>query len=862
MSLGRAVLELSTANGAVFFSDLEKAKAGARDMGKSWQSSSRQIEGGAKSSQQSLRALFTEVGSLDKRLSLMAVSAGAAIGTMATALLQQGVSSLVAFGREAFTSAGQIVDLRNKTGLSTATIQRMQYVADQTGTSLDAMTDSAFKLGIRLNGGSASVRSAAEALRLEWDKLQKMRPDEQFETVVEALSKVENAQQRNRIGTELFGKSFAGIAAVVKEGYEDIAKAANVSTDAQLESLDRAGDAWDAWVRNRKANARSFVGELILQTQAMAEIRKAAEGQMTQQPANRRIAQLLDMQRRVQLGLVGMRGRDIELPAVGPAAASADTYVNKLATVRAELARLTADQRKEIAAAQQLGVSTDDLEHQFILSEGSLQLLGTETRSYAKSLNTLDTLTARLSGAPLVKTANEWITAIQSIGGIGRLTHAELTAFGQDVTVAVEKMRLMGQEVPSTWTAIANGVNTSGVLEATRAQLGASLKEFQQYRTQLLIQTRNPIPAQAIGTDWPAVVDQGQNAAAISNQAKDVRDAFGLMGQQTRSELQHTAHAAQAAYTTMLASGQATPIALQSAWAQYEAARRAAMGQSTRAFQQQGDALLTGAENVFGALGAKYKAAAIAGAIIATYSAISKALASAPWPFNLVLAAGAAAVGWANVAHIKKAKEGFKEGTPGLDYRDFGPRRVVELHGEEAVIPRGRGHDLADEIAAALRTRLTGPDRRQERVPLSAAWSRPEFAREGRLAAGSSLAPLDQRVSEMLARTFERTYASRPMPSLVSTAMQAFRAPVPQIVAPLRPRSELVMPLDHMKQPGAADARPIVHNHIDARLTIQGVMDAGTVAEVHRKHLIRLQKDALLFNTDGLTSATERALRK
>lgn len=51
--------------------------------------------------------------------------------------------------------------------------------------------------------------------------------------------------------------------------------------------------------------------------------------------------------------------------------------------------------------------------------------------------------------------------------------------------------------------------------------------------------------------------------------------------------------------------------------------------------------------------------------------------------------------------------EGFAWGTPGLDFAAF--RRsgqAIIAHGDEAIIPRGSGHELAGEIAAALRRLL------------------------------------------------------------------------------------------------------------------------------------------------------------
>jgi hypothetical protein len=306
-------------------------------------------------------------------LSTKMVAVAAAVGTFAGALAMQGVRSLVSFGKEAFESAGHILDLEAKTGLSTDTIQRMQFVADQTGGSLESMADAAYKLGIRLAGGGNSVVQAVEDLGLNFAELKQQRPDQQFETIASALGEMTDAQERNRIGTELFGKSFSGIAASIAQGYGTIADAANQSTRAQLAALDKAGDRWDQFVTNTKTNVRSLLGSVLQAYDTVNNLR------------DRSLAiQFGTQDQRASLSQPG----DIALSTQATAAAlSAQvSYAAQLKKVRAELDGLTAAQRKEIEAAQQLGVSTDDLEEKFGLSAGSLKLLTTETKENTKGL--------------------------------------------------------------------------------------------------------------------------------------------------------------------------------------------------------------------------------------------------------------------------------------------------------------------------------------------------------------------------------------------------------------------------------------------------------------------------------------------
>jgi len=54
------------------------------------------------------------------------------------------------------------------------------------------------------------------------------------------------------------------------------------------------------------------------------------------------------------------------------------------------------------------------------------------------------------------------------------------------------------------------------------------------------------------------------------------------------------------------------------------------------------------------------------------------------------------------LAKIKSQDSGHRTGTPGLDFKNFGTETRTTLHGQEAVIPRGKGHVLAGEIAGAM----------------------------------------------------------------------------------------------------------------------------------------------------------------
>jgi hypothetical protein len=172
------------------------------------------------------------------------------------------VAGVTALGKASLDSAGQIIDLKNKTGLSTDAIQEMQAVANQTGTSLEAFTNSAFKLGVNIAAGTTKAKEAVDDLGLSYAALKAAKPEEQFAMIVRALEGVDNQQERNRLGVALFGKQFAEIAAAVEDGYSGIADSATKSTEAQLRALDKAADKWDEFKTNFQTGFRSMAGTL------------------------------------------------------------------------------------------------------------------------------------------------------------------------------------------------------------------------------------------------------------------------------------------------------------------------------------------------------------------------------------------------------------------------------------------------------------------------------------------------------------------------------------------------------------------------------------------------------------------------
>lgn len=182
--------------------------------------------------------------------------------------------------------------------------------------------------------------------------------------------------------------------------------------------------------------------------------------------------------------------------------------------------------------------------------------------------------------------------------------------------------------------------------------------------------------------------------------------AAAAAGFKTRAELEITATRTKQLYEEMLKSGKFTDEELKKS---HEAAMKAQQEvdgkvQATRL--EQLNIMATSTVTILRSLFGKSKAAAIAATIIETIaSAVAAYRRAGGFPWGIPAAAASLAYGYAQVAQIRSQNDGFKFGTPDLDFQDFGRESVSFLHGREAVIPSGSGHMLAAEIAAAMPAR-------------------------------------------------------------------------------------------------------------------------------------------------------------
>lgn len=343
---------------------------------------------------------------------------GNIIGSAATAV--------AGWTKEAIASAGQITDLAAKTGLSTKEIQRMSFVADQTGTSLESFTKAAFMLGTRIAGdsGAGSVAGAVEKLGLNFRDLKSQAPEEQFNAIVRALEGVATPQERNTLAMQVFGKSASDILPAIAQGYQSIADQARIAGDAQLEAADRATDAASRAVTNIKTLITGAFGEAVLASEKAG----TAIGAWFATKDRKEFDQFM----------AGLKNAETVTKQAGAAtrdtSAHVATFVEKLAAAQKEADKLTTSERTQIAAAMKLGESQEDIANAFGVSEQALRLLSASTRENVKAIGAQDKALH-----DLVRTQME---ALRQQGALNdEMTRASAAALGASAKDAFRKVR-------------------------------------------------------------------------------------------------------------------------------------------------------------------------------------------------------------------------------------------------------------------------------------------------------------------------------------------------------------------------------------------------------------------------------------
>ena len=152
------------------------------------------------------------------------------------------IGALVSFGKQLLDMGDQIVKVADRTGLTTIEVQKLQYIAGQSGNSLDQMTGAINKLQVNLVRGNDGAVGAVKALGINLAELKAANPYEQMEQIATAIAKVPNPATQSALAVQLFGRAGAELLPTLIANFKGLGDAAPVMQDKTVRALEAAGD--------------------------------------------------------------------------------------------------------------------------------------------------------------------------------------------------------------------------------------------------------------------------------------------------------------------------------------------------------------------------------------------------------------------------------------------------------------------------------------------------------------------------------------------------------------------------------------------------------------------------------------------
>ena len=153
---------------------------------------------------------------------------GASLSAMGQGLLKIGTLSAgpLVFASTMLANMGkEMLDMAERTGFSVEALGKLMFAAEQFGVEVGELDMSLRRMARFLFEAAAGMKVNEEALRLlkiDFQKIQGLRPEEQFMMLGEALHNVQNPIERAALAMTIFGRNGAQILPIFRRGAEGV----------------------------------------------------------------------------------------------------------------------------------------------------------------------------------------------------------------------------------------------------------------------------------------------------------------------------------------------------------------------------------------------------------------------------------------------------------------------------------------------------------------------------------------------------------------------------------------------------------------------------------------------------------------
>jgi hypothetical protein len=180
----------------------------------------------------SVKKMGEQVAATTKKVAASAAAMGKAFKSAATFGLSAfsgmgaAVSSFGVVSAAVFARVGDSIDkMAKRSGIGVEALQGLRFAAEQSGSSIDVVEKSIFKLDRAIGdaiGGSTALQDDFARLGVDVNALSQMTPEQQLGVMADALMAIENPAERAAIGARLMGRGFEELQPLLQEGSQGI----------------------------------------------------------------------------------------------------------------------------------------------------------------------------------------------------------------------------------------------------------------------------------------------------------------------------------------------------------------------------------------------------------------------------------------------------------------------------------------------------------------------------------------------------------------------------------------------------------------------------------------------------------------
>ena len=174
------------------------------------------------------------------------------------------------FVQSAVQAADRIADLSKRTGIAAETLQRLQFIAVQSGTNIDALAKAWNRYSVNLTSADQGTKSAQQRftqLGLNFKELRDLSPEDQLLAIADRIGGLGTQAERTKALVDLFGKSGAELAPVFNEGADALRRMfdeqGKVLSNEQIQKIDEFNDRWNVMKLNIQAVAAEGFVDLL-----------------------------------------------------------------------------------------------------------------------------------------------------------------------------------------------------------------------------------------------------------------------------------------------------------------------------------------------------------------------------------------------------------------------------------------------------------------------------------------------------------------------------------------------------------------------------------------------------------------------